>query len=508
MSSILSAYSSPWKKKTPQVSSIFTPLKLGVSSAQPALQTNGFTSSKPTSPYIYPKTNISDSSGKSYLNQGTSSYTAKPIQTLSNGQIKYDNNSVTGFPGGIPSTPDNKNLPPPSNPTDSYLGNISNLSKESIQLLKDKSTSDQDFYDKLYGQKNQALSNQIPFLQKNFAQFKSDTEGSINDATAGAGQVEVGAETQWGGDQRALAQTRRESEGRNNSKYALLNTTDSYGEGSYGRAQENVESDFNRQTATGLQGLENKKFQIGQELSAFVRQAKSYIINEQTKLNAKLQEISDNMGLNDSEKLMLKKQANDEYQSGILGIKQNLVNLKYEYAQSDTSNLSAEFLKTGVPTSAKEFEFLQKNKDAFTNIGSNSASAQKQPLIDLIDKIAGGEVGAITGVVRTGWLPGSKGAMTQNYYNQLKGMLSLENRSKLKGSGAISDFESRTLEKAASALGQNLSEDQFKLVLNDLKSSLGGQGTTNQMISVKLRSSGQTGTIPASEFDSSLYEQI
>lgn len=468
------------------------------------LQTNGFSSSTPVAPYVSPKTNISDSS-KNYLNQGTSSYAAKPIQSMSNGQIKYDNGSVTGFSPGTPSIPETKKIPTPN---DSYLSDASTLSKESIQFLKDKSTSDQDFYDKLYGQKNQSLSNQIPFLQKNFDQFKTDTEGSINDVTAQAGQAEVGAETQWGTDQRALAQTRRESEARNNSKYAALNTTDSYGEGSYGRAQENVETDFNRQTATGLQGLEDKKFQIGQELSAFVSQAKSYIINEQTKLNAKLQEISDSMNLNESEKAMLKKQANDEYQSGLLDIKQNLANLKYQYAQSDTSNLSAEFLQTGVPTSAKEYEFLQKNKDAFSNIGANSASAQKQPLIDLIDRIAGGEVGAITGVVRTGWLPGSKGAMTQNYYNQLKGMLSLENRSKLKGSGAISDFESKTLEKAASALGTNLSEDQFRVVLDDLKSSLGGQGTTNQMIRVKLRSTGQTGTIPATEFDSSLYDQI
>lgn len=483
------------------------------------LQTNGFTSSKPTSPYIYPKPNISDSSGKSYLNQGTSSYTAKPIQTLNNGQIKYDNGSVTGFSGSIPSTPDTTKPPIPPNSTDSYLGNISNLSKESIQLLKDKFASDEGYLDKIYGQKNQALSNQIPFLQKNFGQFKTDTEGSINDATAGAGQASVGAETQWGGDQRALAQTRRESEGRNNSKYALLNTTDSYGEGSYGRAQENVESDFNRQTATGLQGLENKKFQIGQELSTFVRQAKSYIINEQTNLNAKLQEISDNMGLNDSEKLMLKKQANDEYQSGILGIKQNLVNLKYQYAQSDTSNLSDQFLKTGVPTSAKEFEFLQKNKDAFANL-TTPVNNNKNKALTMVNNILGGNMGGISGALRTGHIPGisqlSGSATTQTDYDGLKALLSLAERGQLKGSGAVSDFETKMLEKAALAgLNQNLPTDEFKRRLELLKSDLESGGAAdnvtrndNQMVRVKLRSTGQTGSIPATEFNSSLYEQI
>jgi hypothetical protein len=365
----------------------------------------------------------------------------------------------------------------PSNPTNSYNTDINNISNESIQFLKDKFGSDQAFYDSLYAKKNQSLGNQIPFLQKNFDQLKGDTEASINDATAGSEVAKQNVETQWGEGQRALAQTRRESEGRNNAKYAMLNTTDSYGEGSYGRAQENVESDFNRQTATGLQDLGNKKFQIGQELTTFVRQAKSFIMNEQTKLNSSLQQIADNMDLNEMEKAQLTKQAYEEFQGGILGIKQQLADLKYQQAQSSTANLSEQFLSTGIPTTAAEFEFLQKNKDAFANIGSNGPSSQKQQLIDLVDKISGGNVGSMTGLLKTAWVPGSSGAITKNYYDQLKGLLSLENRQKLKGSGSISDYEARTLDRAASALGQNLSESQFRQVLDELRTSLGGNQT-------------------------------
>lgn len=51
--------------------------------------------------------------------------------------------------------------------------------------------------------------------------------------------------------------------------------------------------------------------------------------------------------------------------------------------------------------------------------------------------------------------------LAKNQYDQLKGQLSLENRKLLKGSGSISDFESRTLEQAATTLSRNLSASDF-----------------------------------------------
>jgi hypothetical protein len=51
-------------------------------------------------------------------------------------------------------------------------------------------------------------------------------------------------------------------------------------------------------------------------------------------------------------------------------------------------------------------------------------------------------------------------------------MLSLENRQKLKGQGAISDREMAILERASSLLNQNLSEEQFRQVLAQMKREL------------------------------------
>lgn len=74
--------------------------------------------------------------------------------------------------------------------------------------------------------------------------------------------------------------------------------------------------------------------------------------------------------------------------------------------------------------------------------------------------------------------PGTAVQSTMNLAKQIKGMLSLENRDMLKGSGAISDFEFRVLGDASSALGideggrTNLSPEEFKAELEKLQLKL------------------------------------
>ena len=89
-----------------------------------------------------------------------------------------------------------------------------------------------------------------------------------------------------------------------------------------------------------------------------------------------------------------------------------------------------------------------------------------------IDRLAG--LSSIFPIV-----PGGEAAEAATLAKQLKGILSLENREQLKGSGAISDFEFKVLGQAASALGINddtgrtsLSEEDFKFQLDKLKLKL------------------------------------
>jgi hypothetical protein len=96
-----------------------------------------------------------------------------------------------------------------------------------------------------------------------------------------------------------------------------------------------------------------------------------------------------------------------------------------------------------------------------------------QSVLDIVDTLIGSDTNAISGVPSVGaFLLGSAAQKTKNLYNQLKGMLSLENRQQLKGSGAISDFEFKVLEQAATSLGRNLSDADFRSTLMKLRKDL------------------------------------
>jgi len=94
--------------------------------------------------------------------------------------------------------------------------------------------------------------------------------------------------------------------------------------------------------------------------------------------------------------------------------------------------------------------------------------------------------GFIQGKLRLGNLdPNAQLAINQ--FNQIKGILSLENRQQLKGSGAISDFEFRVLSDAADALGRNLKDADFNTQLQKVRDvfagkykNIGGQTNSQQ----------------------------
>lgn len=102
---------------------------------------------------------------------------------------------------------------------------------------------------------------------------------------------------------------------------------------------------------------------------------------------------------------------------------------------------------------------------------------------------AGKISGYVEGFLGLGNLkPGAQ--LAKNQYDQLKGILSLENREKLKGSGAISDYEFRVLSQAATALGRNLKDEDFMAQLVKIRDVFEGKyktlqegGTQNQTIS-------------------------
>lgn len=111
-----------------------------------------------------------------------------------------------------------------------------------------------------------------------------------------------------------------------------------------------------------------------------------------------------------------------------------------------------------------------------------ASSAATKATLNLVDQLLGSNTNVITGIPGiTSLIPGTEAQKTKNLYDQLKASLTLQNISQLKGTGAISDKEEEILTKASSALGTNLSNEDFKDVLTNLKNNLsqeGGQQTS------------------------------
>jgi hypothetical protein len=107
---------------------------------------------------------------------------------------------------------------------------------------------------------------------------------------------------------------------------------------------------------------------------------------------------------------------------------------------------------------------------------SNPRVQELDSVIATIDELAANpRLKAILGPIdqaRGSLLLGSKANVAKNLYDQLTGILALEGRNKLKGSGAISDFEFKILKEAQSALGRNLNEEEFKKQLAKVRDVL------------------------------------
>jgi len=128
-------------------------------------------------------------------------------------------------------------------------------------------------------------------------------------------------------------------------------------------------------------------------------------------------------------------------------------------------NLELEYAKLGASQLKDQLDEAVKQKEAET---------AKQETLNVVDQLLNTKYSQITGAKNPlGFLTGTR-AIAQNTYDQLKGMLSLEKRKLLKGSGAISDYEMKILDQAATRLNTNLSNKDFEKVLWEIRDSLSG----------------------------------
>jgi len=137
------------------------------------------------------------------------------------------------------------------------------------------------------------------------------------------------------------------------------------------------------------------------------------------------------------------------------------------FKMSDVPDGYKDLVAQGMTTNAKPQSEI--SKQAVSVIGELLANPKLDRIFGPADQFVGGVFG--------------DAALAKNKYDQLKGLLSLDNIKYLKGTGAISDAEQRLLANAASALGRNLGNTQARQVLTQLRddlTALQGQGGQQQ----------------------------
>ena len=361
----------------------------------------------------------------------------------------------------------------------SYITGYETLAERQKALLEEQNKQAQDYYNKAYAERNRLLEQSIPKLQSQVRTATANIQKGIGSAQQSAEYKKQNAEDQWGESQRLAAQTRNESEARNRNRFAALGTTDSWGAGSYGQAQENVESDFNRFTQQGLRTKEQNMFEIDRALQDYEIEAQTQIDTLEANLSNTVDQIQSSINLNNIDKQKMIDEAFAKYQQGVLAVDEGMQNVYAQYYQAlqNAEANSLSFDDNGQPLNQASYEWMLNNPDKFgSTFGQQSQSSQKA--IGLVDDLLSKNTRGITGRVRMAVSDEARAA--QGLLDQLVAELQLEEARRMKGQGAMSDAERDILRNAIGALNltksgrSRLSDDQFRAELMRIKEGLGG----------------------------------
>lgn len=309
------------------------------------------------------------------------------------------------------------------------------------------------------------------------------------------------------GDIAAIAKTRKDQIDELNKTYSSLGSLESEGVGSYVSNRKKLEDGvIDRQTyARNLRDIavtnfKNTIFDQKQKLQ-------NDFDTNSMQLKQAIAQLASDPNVEAAQKKVIASQLYDQYVQQVGKLNETA---RQHSIQSSLFNSTSDIFKsTGVPSTAEDMKFLQLGGDNAIKVAqtiqagskiagdqytelmklnntSKDTSGAKANMVGLIDEILSKDTKPITGTLQIGpYFQGDPSQLTANKFNQLQSMLSLGNREQLKGSGAISDFEAKMLEKAASSLGRNLGDEDFRNELLKLKQSLSGgtNGTTNFNVS-------------------------
>ena len=399
--------------------------------------------------------------GTKFPNQTTNSTPNQSVNTASSPQNSsrnrgvYQNGQQIGssekqvvLPSYTPPAPTPKPTNQQSN-VPSYITSFKDLAARKRENAAGAKQRQDDYYTNSYAERNRALGAQVPKLQQQF----SDTQGFFQKGLANAQQKadydKQNITDATGSLQREAAQTRQESAARTGQKFAGLNTTDSFGFGSHGRAQENIESDFNRFTQENLRSAEQQKFEVDSNLQEYELTAQQKIDDVRIKLDNVIAQIYSDQTLNDIEKQGALDGVFGDYQSVLDEIDTEMNGVYERYAQSlaelEKNGLSDGFMNTGIPENEADFKMKFENPDEYEAMFGQGQSTTD----DLDDKGKIAAAGLDTLADIRGYLETNPTANQninpfgeRDYKSAIKNMSDIIGR--LRSGGAINEEELKT----------------------------------------------------------------
>jgi len=393
-----------------------------------------------------------------------------------------------------PAGPDNKpfvapKLPNNTTATMNYMDYATNAAQKKQALQIQQAKEQQDFITEQNRLSNDQLRSSSDGAETNFNQMKSDTESTISDLIAGGERQKNQTRDYQGEAQRNALQANRELRGQTQRTFANLGTIDSRGEGSFAEATQNQESDLNTFLQRSYKATADKLSEIDTTVSSAERSARATIVSEQAKIQDMKRSIQFSIANNDLQKARDLKEVLQSSQNYIAQVEDSIASMKYQFGLESeklqnemrkSQSFSPEFMNTGKYTNQAEYEFFIKNKDAVNSLnGGGQASAGKQEVVDAIKDLMSSP-GGLKQVVGYGnynplnRLPEANAGATRAKLERVKALVSLENASKLKGTGAISDAERALLASAATAINGNMSPEQVESELNRIMQQFGG----------------------------------
>lgn len=402
--------------------------------------------------------------------------------------INQSNNKIqgSGYTSQYAGNPTNFNVPKveqkqqtQQSSVPSYIGVYQNLAEQKKALLDKQRQQGEDYYNKSYAERNRLLEESIPALQQQFLRTQANTQKGIDLNRQTAEYAKQNAQDQWGESQRLAAQTRGESEARNRNRFAALGTTDSWGAGSYGQAQENVESDFNRFTQQGLRQKEQNLFDIDKALQIYEIEAQTKLDELNVELDTLERQIRSDITMNALNKQNALDELYNKYESAVMGVEEEMQGVYKDYytALQNAEANSLSFDDQGQPLNQVSYEWMLNNPDKFGSAFDSGNVAEKQNLIGLVDQALTTNLGPLTGPLGAFGITTKfgEGLNTKALIDQIKGSLTLEAREKLKGQGQISDAETQMLANSVSKLQYGMTEAALKKELREIKNILEGK---------------------------------